>query len=55
MIDLPLSTRANIAEIVGAFSIVSGLIVGWYQLRYFRIEQRNAVPFYTITTRGWYE
>ena len=41
--DIPLSTWANIAEIVGAGSIVSGLMFGWIQLRHFRDQQRNAV------------
>ncbi len=43
MADIPLSTWANIAEIIGAGSIVSGLIFGWFQLRHFRVQQRNAV------------
>ena len=41
--DIPLSTWANLAEIVGAVSIVSGLVFGWFQLRQFRIQQRNIV------------
>lgn len=43
MSDLPLSTWASIAEIIGAGTIVSGLIFGWFQLRQFRTQQRNAV------------
>ena len=38
-----LSTYANLAEIIGAGSIVTGLIFGWFQLRNFRLQQRNAV------------
>ena len=41
--DIPLSTWANLAEIIGAGSIVSGLLFGWYQLRQLREQQRNAV------------
>jgi len=41
--DLPLSTLANLAEIIGAGSIVTGLTFGWFQLRNFRLQQRNAV------------
>ena len=31
------------AEIIGAGSIVTGLIVGLFQIRQFRIQQRDAV------------
>jgi hypothetical protein len=41
--DLSLSTWANIAEIIGAGSIVSGLIFGGFQLRQYRVQQRNTV------------
>ena len=34
---------ANIAEIVGATTIVSGLMFGFFQLRYFRAQRRDAV------------
>ena len=43
MPELSLSTWASIAEIVGAGSIITGLLVGWFQLRNFRVQQRNAV------------
>ena len=43
MSDTLLSTYANLAEIIGAGSIVTGLIFGWFQLRNFRLQQRNAV------------
>lgn len=39
MTDIPLSTWASIAEIIGAGSIVTGLIVGLFQVRQFRIQQ----------------
>ena len=32
--DLSLSTMANIAEIIGAGSIITGLIFGWFQIRH---------------------
>ena len=43
MSDLSLSTVANLAEIIGAGSIITGLIFGWFQVRNFRLQQRNAV------------
>ena len=41
--ELTLSTWGNIAEIIGAGSIVTGLIVGWIQIRHLRTQQRDAV------------
>lgn len=38
-----LTTWASIAEIIGAGSIVTGLIVGWVQIRHLRRQQRDAV------------
>ena len=43
MQGLALSTWANIADIIGAGSIVTGLIVGWIQIRHVRRQQRDAV------------
>lgn len=43
MNELSLSTLANLADIVGAGSIVTGLIVGWIQIRHLRTQQRNAI------------
>jgi hypothetical protein len=43
MTDLPLSGIANIAEIIGASTIVTGLAFGWIQLRQYRVQQRDAV------------
>lgn len=43
MSTFDLDTLANIAEIIGASSIVSGLLFGWFQLRNFRRQQRDAV------------
>ncbi|MEQ9451997.1 MAG: hypothetical protein RJQ07_10485 [Pseudomonadales bacterium] len=31
------------AEILGTGSILTGLILGWFQIRSFRVQQRNAV------------
>jgi hypothetical protein len=38
-----LITLASLAEIVGAGSIVTGLIAGWAHIRHLRVQQRNAV------------
>ena len=38
-----LSTAANIAEIIGASTIVTGVLFGWIQLRHYRIQQRDAI------------
>jgi hypothetical protein len=43
MTDISLATWANIAEIVGVVSIVTGFTVGWIQIRHLRNQQRNAV------------
>lgn len=43
MTGISLSTWAAIAEIIGAGSIVTGLLVGLFQIRQFRIQQRDAV------------
>lgn len=41
--ETSLSTLANLAEIIGAGSILTGLIFGLVQIRSFRIQQRNAI------------
>jgi hypothetical protein len=41
--EFSLSTWGSIAEIIGAGSIVTGLIVGWIQIRHLRRQQRDAV------------
>lgn len=43
MTGISLATWANIAEIIGAGSIITGLIVGWVQIRHLRAQQRDAV------------
>ncbi|HIG42611.1 MAG: hypothetical protein ABGY96_12800 [bacterium] len=41
--DLSLSVIANFAEIIGACSILTGLGFGWFQIRHYRAQQRDAV------------
>jgi hypothetical protein len=48
--DTSLSTMANIAEIIGAGTIITGLIFGWFQIRYFRAQQRDAVAINLMQT-----
>lgn len=43
MNEFTLDTWGNIADIIGAGSIVTGLIVGWIQIRHLRAQQRDAV------------
>ncbi len=43
MNELSLSSIANIAEIIGASTIVTGLIFGWIQLQHYRVQQRDAI------------
>ena len=43
MAEFSLNNAANIAEIIGASTIVTGLIFGWIQLRHYRIQQRDAI------------
>jgi len=38
-----LATMANVAEIIGACSIVTGLVFGWFQLRQYRVQQRDNI------------
>jgi len=41
--EISLGTWAALAEIIGAGSIITGLIVGWVQIRHLRRQQRDAV------------
>lgn len=43
MTGLSLDTLANLAEIIGAGSILSGLVFGWIQIRSYRAQQRDAI------------
>lgn len=38
-----LSELANWAEIIGASSILTGLVFGWFQIRQYRTQQRDAI------------
>ena len=50
MDELSLSTLANVAEIIGAGSIITGLTFGWFQLRHFRAQQRDAIAINLMQT-----
>ena len=50
MTEISLSMWANLAEIVGAGSIITGLAFGWVQVRYFRAQQRDAVAINLMQT-----
>ncbi len=50
MESLSLSTLANFAEIIGAGSIITGLVFGWFQIRHFRAQQRDAVAINLMQT-----
>ena len=43
MTTLTLGNIANIAEIIGASTIATGVIFGWIQLRHYRIQQCDAI------------
>lgn len=43
MPSVTLDLLANLAEIIGASTIVTGLVFGLVQLRHYRIEQRNSI------------
>ena len=43
MTGISIETMANMAEILGAGSIMTGLFIGWFQIRSFRSQQRDAI------------
>jgi hypothetical protein len=43
MTGMSLQQIASIAEIIGAFTIVSGLVFGWFQIRVYRTQQRDRI------------
>jgi hypothetical protein len=47
---MSLNTLANYAEILGAATIVTGLLIGWFQVRYYRAQQRNSVAINLMQT-----
>lgn len=55
MPELSLAIWANIAEIVGAGSIVSGLIFGLFQIRHYRAQQRDAIAVMSRKLGRWQE
>lgn len=50
MEDISLATWANLAEIVGAGSIITGLVFGWFQVRVYRAQQRDIVAINLVET-----
>ena len=50
MNELSLSDIASYAEIIGAGSIVTGLLFGWFQIRHFRAQQRDTVAINLMQT-----
>jgi hypothetical protein len=40
---MSLEALANLAQVVGAVAVVAGIAFGWYQVRQFRAQQRDAV------------
>lgn len=50
--ELSLADWADIADIIGACSIVSGLLFGLMQIRYFKAQQRDAIA--TNLTQTFY-
>ena len=43
MTGMSLQQMASIAEIVGALTIVSGLVFDWFQIRIYRVQQRDLI------------
>ena len=43
MTGLTLQQIASLAEIIGAVTIVSGLLFGWFQIRVYRTQQRDRI------------
>lgn len=43
MTGIDLAALANLAEIIGAGSIVTGLVFGWIQVRNYRTQQRDTI------------
>ena len=45
-----LQTVAAYAEILGAMTIVTGFILGWFQIRFYRSQQRDRVAINLVQT-----
>ena len=41
--EMSLATLASLAEIIGACSILTGLVFGLFQIRQYRAQQRDSV------------
>lgn len=50
MTNLSLDQMASLAEIIGAITIVSGLIFGFFQIRVYRTQQRDAIAINLMQT-----
>ena len=50
MSEFTLQTFANYAEILGATTIVTGFILGWFQIRFYRSQQRDRMAIYLMQT-----
>ena len=50
MTETLLQTVAAYAEILGATTIVTGLILGWFQIRSYRAQQRDRVAINLVQT-----
>ena len=55
MTEFNLGTWANIAEIIGAGSIITGLIVGWIQIRHLRRQQELREDQHQPSWGEWFE
>ena len=40
---MSLEALADLAQVIGAFAVVAGIAFGWYQVRQFRAQQRDAI------------
>lgn len=50
MNEITLQTFANYAEILGATTIVTGFFLGWFQIRFYRSQQRDRVAINLVQT-----
>ena len=40
---MSLEALSNLAQVIGAVAVVAGIAFGWYQVRQFQAQQRNAI------------
>jgi hypothetical protein len=50
MNNVLLQTVAAYAEILGAMTIVTGFVLGWFQIRFYRSQQRDRVAINLVQT-----